>query len=119
MKKILVVDDDPEIVDLVKNRLEAHNYQVVTACDGNEGLLKIKEESPNLVILDVAMPKMDGYTFVLELKKTGKFKNLPVVMLTAKENIKGLFDMEGVSHYFIKPFVAEELMKTLEGILKE
>ena len=119
MKKILVVDDDPEIVDLVKNRLEAHNYAVVTALNGEEALQKTKEQSPNLIILDIAMPKMDGYTFVLELRRKDELKTIPIVLLTAKDKMKGIFEMEGVYHYFIKPFVSEKLLATLKNILGE
>src|SRR5688572_14230231 len=119
MKKILVVDDDPEIVDLMKNRLEAQNYSVVTANNGEEGLDKTKNEFPNLIIIDIAMPRMDGYTFVLELRRYEEFKNIPVVVLTAKDKMQVIFEMEGVKHYFVKPFIAEELLSRLKNILGE
>jgi DNA-binding response OmpR family regulator len=119
MKKILMIDDDPEIVELVKSRLEANHYEVVSANDGEEGLRKVQENDINLVIVDVAMPKMDGYTFVLELKRVDALKDLPVIMLTAKDMMKPLFQVEGVKNYFIKPFVPEELLGRLKDILGE
>ncbi len=118
MKKILVIDDDPQIVDLIKSRLKANNYEVITALDGKEGLEKTKEEFPHLIILDIAMPRMDGYTFVLELRKDEKLKGLPVIILTAKDKMKELFGMEGLSHYLIKPFIAYELLKKVKELLE-
>ena len=119
MKKILVIDDDPEIVDLMKSRLESRNYEVSTAFDGEQGLWKLRNDIPHLIILDIAMPRMDGYTFVLELKRKRELRDIPVVMLTAKDQMKPLFDMEGVHDYFVKPFVPEELLKRLNDLLGE
>jgi len=119
MKKILVIDDDPEIVDLVKSRLEASNYSVVTACDGEDGLDKTRHESPHLIIVDIAMPKKDGYTFVLDLKSKDEFKNIPIVILTAKDKMRDIFAAEDVHHYMVKPFVAKELLEKLKELLGE
>lgn len=119
MKKILVIDDDNEIRDLVKSRLEANNYAVASASNGAEGLEKLEHEHPHLIILDIAMPKMDGYTFVLELKRMHQFRDIPVIMLTAKDRMKAIFDIEGVSGYFVKPFVSEDLLVKLKDILGE
>lgn len=119
MKKILVIDDDEEIVYLVKNRLEASNYDVMTAYNGLEGLEKIRHDAPNLIVLDIAMPAMDGYTFVLELRKIDGFRTIPVIMLTAKDKMQPLFAAEGIRHYLIKPFIAEDLLKKMEEILTD
>ncbi len=118
MKKILVIDDDPEIVNLIKSRLEANHYEVTTAQDGEEGLKKVQHEMPNLIIVDVAMPKKDGYTFVLELGQQDDFKHIPVVVLTAKDKMRDLFNLEGFPNYMIKPFVAEELLQKLSELLQ-
>jgi DNA-binding response OmpR family regulator len=107
-KKILIVDDDPDLLRMVTMRLEANQYEVITAYDGEEGLEKVKAENPDLIILDIVMPKLDGYSFVQEIKKT-EHKTIPIIILTAKEEMEDIFKMEGISDYIIKPFDPEEL----------
>lgn len=82
--KILVCDDERHIVRLIQVNLEKQGYQVVTAYDGKEGLEKIRAEKPNLVVLDVMMPYMDGFEVLKSLRKDPEFETLPVIMLTAK-----------------------------------
>lgn len=118
-KKILVIDDEPDIVNLVKMRLEANNYQVCTASDGEEGLKKAESEKPDLIILDIMMPKKDGYTFLLEAKKKGLIDNTPVITLTARPKMKELFKPEGVKDYILKPFEAQELLEKINKYLEE
>jgi len=118
-KKILLVDDDPHIVQLLKTRLLASQYEIVTASNGEEGYEKLKVESPDLVLLDVLMPQMDGYAFVLRMKEDNFLSRTPVIMLTAKDNMKDLFEMEGVSDYIVKPFQAADLLKKIEMVLKK
>ena len=110
-KKILVIDDEKDIVKLLESRLKANHYEVVTAFDGEEGLEKLKKEKPDLVILDIFMPKTDGYTFVREYKTIVDVKSVPIIVLTAKERMRDLFKMEGVADYILKPFMAEELLE--------
>ncbi len=117
-KKILVIDDDPVISELLKNRLEKQNYSVVVAHNGEEGLVRFKSESPDLIILDIKMPKMDGYTFLLEFKKAIDVKTVPIIVLTNKDTMQDLFKLEGVRDYILKPFKMEELLKKIEGYLK-
>lgn len=83
--KILVVDDDPDIREAITAVLEAHSYQVVTACDGEEGLSKLKEEKPDLMILDLLMPRMDGFAVLKELQdpRRSKYGKIPVLILTS------------------------------------
>lgn len=83
MKKILIVDDDPDIVDLVKNRLEANHYEVISADDGNKGIKQAQEQMPDLIIVDVLMPQMPGGDVVRFLKTDVKTKHIPVIFLTA------------------------------------
>ena len=109
-KKILVIDDDPNIVELIKNRLSVNGYQVVTAYDGEEGLQQVEAEHPALVIVDVLMPKMDGYTFVRTIRKSDETRDLPIIVVTAKDKMKDLFELEGVKDYLIKPYQSEELL---------
>jgi len=118
-KKILLVDDDPHIVQLLKTRLLASQYEIVTASNGEVGYEKLKVESPDLVLLDVLMPQMDGYAFVLRMKEDNFLSRTPVIMLTAKDNMKDLFEMEGVSDYIVKPFQAVDLLKKIEMVLKK
>jgi DNA-binding response OmpR family regulator len=110
-KKILVIDDEPDILTILESRLKANRYEVVTASDGEEGLKKLEKETPDLVILDILMPKTDGYTFVREFKTIVDLRSVPIIVLTAKEMMRDLFQMEGVADYIVKPFVAEELIE--------
>jgi DNA-binding response OmpR family regulator len=80
---ILVVDDDPDLVDSVSMKLEANNFRINRAYDGMEAWEKIRQEKPDLVLLDVMMPKKDGYQLCAELKKDPQFKDITVVLLTA------------------------------------
>ena len=116
-KKILIIDDSPEIATLTKSRLEAHDYEVATAADGDEGLRKIGEAPPDLIVLDIKMPKMDGWSFVRELKKRG-LKQIPIIMLTAYHKMQDLFAIEGINDYIVKPFKAEELLERIDSHLK-
>jgi CheY-like chemotaxis protein len=80
---ILVVDDDPDLVDMVSKKLEANNYRIAKAYDGNQAWEKIRQEKPDMVILDVMMPNKDGYETCDEIKKDPNFKDIAVVLLTA------------------------------------
>ena len=82
-KLILVVDDDTDLVEMVSMKLESKNFRVAKAYDGIEAMAKIKEERPSLIILDVMMPRKDGYTLCDELKKSEEYKGIVVVLLTA------------------------------------
>jgi len=109
-KKILIVDDDPEMIELVKTRLEANAYEVVTAADGLEALEKVDKENPDLIILDIKMAKVDGYTTLHRLKDKEKGKSIPVIILTGYDKMKDLFELEGVSDYIVKPFDDQDFL---------
>jgi len=100
-KKILIVDDEPDFADMIKMRLEANDYEVVTANDGVEGLRKAEEENPNLILLDIMMPGMDGYEVLRRLKRGEGTQYIPIVMLTAKGEAKSIFKAQefGVTDY--------------------
>jgi DNA-binding response OmpR family regulator len=120
-KKILVVDDEPHIVTMIKSRLKANGYDVITAFDGQEGLEKAQNENPDLILLDVMMPKLTGYKVARLLKFDDSFKNIPIIMLTARSQEK---DIEmgtevGVNIYITKPFEAQELLETIKTLLGE
>ena len=82
--KVLVIDDDPEVVEIVKLNLEVEGYEVVPAYDGREGLAKAFEESPDIIILDIIMPELDGYEVFRKLREDPRTSRVPVIMLTAK-----------------------------------
>ncbi len=116
--KILVVDDDQDFAQLLEFDLKKQGYQVVKACNGEEGLEKAGVEKPSLIILDIKMPKMDGYTFVRRLKKDSGTKDIPLIVLTSYEPMKDMFHLEGVSDYFVKSVNMEGLMKTVQKHLE-
>jgi len=119
MKKILIVDDRPEVVELVRVTLEGEDYQIVDASDGKEALKKVRLEKPDLVLLDVVMPKMDGFEVCRKLKKDPETQEIPIIMLTAKaqkvDKEKGR--QVGASDYITKPFSPSALLTKIEEIL--
>ena len=116
--KILVCDDERHIVRLIQVNLERHGYQVVTAYDGKEGLEKAKAEKPDLMVLDVMMPYMDGFEVLKTLKREPETENLPVIMLTAKAQDKDVFEgyHYGADMYLTKPFNPMELISFVKRI---
>lgn len=111
-KRILVVDDEPELVELVKMRLEANGYDVMTACDGQEGLDQARNGCPDLVILDLMLPRLNGYEVCRLLKFDQKFQAIPIIILTARAQEKDeRLGLEcGANVYVRKPFSAAELL---------
>ena len=117
LKKILVIDDDLEIVELAKNRLAANHYDVITATDGIQGLELAKANQPDLIILDVVMPHMDGYTFIQEIKLIDHLKKIPIIIVTAKADMTDLFINEGVSCCLTKPFKTEVFLDKIRVMM--
>lgn len=120
-KKILVVDDEELIVKMVGLRLKANGYDVISACDGKEGLAKAKEEFPDLIILDVMMPVMDGYKVCGLLKKDTRFAKIPIIMFTAKAQVddKKIGEEVGANAYITKPFDPQVLLGKIRELLGE
>ena len=118
-EKILLVEDDQDFAQLLEFDLKKHGYQVTTASNGEEGLEKVGIEKPSLIILDIKMPKMDGYTFVRRIKKDSETKEIPLIVLTSYEPMKDMFQMEGVNDYIVKSANMESLVKTIEKHLKK
>lgn len=116
-KKILIVDDEQAIVDILQFNLKKEGYDVVTACDGMEGLELFKNENPDLLLLDIMMPVMDGITLCKEVRKTS---SVPIIMLTARaeesDKINGL-DV-GADDYMTKPFGIRELVARVKANLR-
>ncbi|MCE5239824.1 response regulator [bacterium] len=119
-KRILVVDDERHIVRLVQVNLERAGYEVLTAFDGVEALEKVKNEMPDMVVLDVMMPRMDGFEVLKNLQSDPRFQNIPVIMLTAKAQDADIFKgwASGVSSYLTKPFNPRELLVFVERIFQ-
>ncbi len=126
--KILVVDDDPDILEAIRAILEAHSHQVVTARDGGEGLDKLKEERPDLMILDLLMPRMDGFAVLKELQdpRRSKYGNIPVLILTSvKEDAsRRRYELEtglelNVDDYVEKPIDPHTLVRRVEKLLEK
>ena len=117
-KKILAVDDERHIVRLIQVNLERAGYQVVTAFDGTEGLKKVESEKPDLIVLDVMMPRMDGFEVLKRLQANPETRGIPVIMLTAKAQDTDVFRgwSSGVSAYLTKPFNPLELLTFIRRI---
>src|SRR5256714_9080896 len=117
-KKILAVDDERHIVRLVEVNLQRAGYEVVTAYDGKEALEKVKSENPDLVVLDVMMPYMDGFEVLKNLKADPITAEIPVIMLTAKAQDADVFRgwQSGVDCYLTKPFNPMELLTFVKRI---
>ncbi len=118
-KRILVVDDEEDIVKLVKMYLEHHRYEVIIANDGQEGLEKAKTEQPDLIILDLMLPKISGYKVCGLLKKDTRYAKTPIILFTAKareEDIK-LGQEVGADAYITKPFEPEFLLVKIKELL--
>jgi DNA-binding response OmpR family regulator len=120
-KKILVVDDEPDILETIKMRLEANGYNVLTATDGNEGYKKAKTELPDLIILDLMLPGLDGYQVCRLLKFDENYRHTPIIMLTAKsqEEDKMWGEKAGANYYLTKPFRPNELLQKVKELLGE
>jgi len=118
--KILVVEDDPKVVVFVVDQLEYLGHQVAVARDGVEGLEKVKEERPDLIVLDVMMPEMDGYEVCHRLKSSPETKNIPILMLTVKGQLQGKlmgFD-RGADDYLPKPYDKAEFEARVKALLR-
>ncbi|MBU1006763.1 MAG: response regulator [Candidatus Omnitrophica bacterium] len=119
-KKILVIDDEEDIQKLLRMRLQQENFLVVTAGDGDVGAKTAEQEVPDMIILDIMMPKMDGYTCLKEIRKIPKIKDVPILMLSGKEEekVRDLFAFQKISGYMEKPFELDNLVAKVKEILK-
>lgn len=119
--KILLVDDEVNFVDVVRTRLEGNKYQVITAYDGEEALERVKEDRPDLIILDIMMPKISGFDVCRKLKIDPNYKDIPIIMLTAKfqANDKNFCIAMGADAYITKPFESQALLDKIRELLKK
>lgn len=118
--KLLIVDDEVDLVETLKFRLEANDYEIIEANDGQKGLEKAKSENPDLIILDLMIPKLDGYKVCRMLKFDEKYKNIPIIMFTARaqEGDRKLGFETGANAYITKPFDPQVLLAKIEELLK-
>lgn len=124
--KILVVDDDPDIVQAVQIVLESQDYQVITAYNGEEGLERIKKEKPDVVVLDLLMPKKDGFAVVRELKEDRRYAKLPILILTSvrEDASRRRYELEtgmelDVDDYVEKPIAPVLLIERVGNLVRK
>jgi len=119
-EKILIIEDDKEVAEFLKLGLELENFSPVVACSGKEGLKKIEKEMPNLILLDLGLPDIDGLEVCKEIKKNPLTKEIPIIMLTARsstsDKVTGL--ETGADDYIIKPFTPQELVARIKAIFR-
>ena len=120
--RILIIEDDTFIMDMYRTKFEMAGYKVLMAEDGNKGIKMIKENKPDIVILDVVMPQMDGFEVLKTIKKDSNLKDIPVILLTnlgQKENIEDGLKL-GADDYVIKAhFTPEEVVGKVEKVLRK
>jgi len=120
-KKILVVDDEENIVTMVEARLTSSGYDVITAADGQEGLAKARKENPDLIILDIMLPKLDGYKVCRMLKFDDQYKHIPIILFSARTQDSDLEigKQQGADAYVTKPFQQDVLLGKIKELLPE
>ncbi len=118
--KILVIDDEPNIVQTLQDRLEMNDYKVVTAGNGKEGLEQAVQEMPDIILLDVIMPIMDGHEMLEALRKKPECQNISVIMLTARSQTQDIARANacGIDDYIVKPFDLSELLEKIERVVQ-
>ena len=119
-KKILLIDDEPEFAEMVKIRLEANGYQIDLAADGATGIAKVAADRPQLILLDVMMPGLDGFAVLRRLREDAATRALPIIMLTARGEFKSITEAQalGATDYLIKPVDTNELLKLITRYIK-
>ena len=119
MKKILIVDDEQDIVESLKFVLEASDYACYCAYNGEDGLKLAKELTPDLIILDVMMPKINGYKISRLLKYDNKYKDIPILMITARsqDEDKLIGEETGADEYITKPFKVDNVLEIVKNYL--
>jgi DNA-binding response OmpR family regulator len=118
-RKVLVVDDEPSIAKILRKQLEVAGFEVNVGIDGEDGLAKVREWKPELVLLDVMLPKLNGHEVCKTLKADPELKRIPVIMLTAKtqRQDQDLAQQQGADGFLTKPFQLSELLAKVKGLL--
>jgi len=120
-KRILLIEDETDMVYALTLQLEAIDYEVLSATDGQAGLDMARKENPDLIILDLMLPKMDGYKICRMLKFDERYKKIPIIMFTARvqDQDKKLGQEVGADAYVTKPFDSKELLDKISALLKK
>lgn len=117
--KLLVVDDDKEIVETLQKRLIKEGYEVVVAFDGEEALIKVKDENPDVILLDLMLPKLNGLDVLKEIREKYRDKWRPVIIISAKtelESLRNCYKLEA-DHYLTKPCTMENILRGIETMI--
>ncbi len=119
MKTVLLVDDETVVVDIAKRKLESLGFKAVCAYDGQEALEQLNAEKPDLIVLDVQMPRMNGYVFLTELRKhpNSTLAATPVIVVTAYAENNPIFARHGIKAYLLKPLRLEQLVEKVQELL--
>ncbi len=113
-KKILIVDDDLRASSEIKEFLEIKGYKVFHVSDGSKVLENVKKVMPDLVVLDIIMPGVDGFTIAKQILYDEQVKNIPIIISSSQEGMKELFAIEGMKDYLVKPVDKEQLLETIQ-----
>jgi DNA-binding response OmpR family regulator len=119
-KRVLIADDEPDIVDSIKFSLDLEGIESLEAYNGEDALAKAKKERPDLIVLDIMMPRINGYKVARLLKFDDTYRHIPIIMLTAKaqEKDKKIGEETGADEYITKPFEMDELISTIKRHLE-
>ncbi len=121
-KKILIVEDDTFLRNLISQKLQKENFQVVEAIDGEEGFKKIKEEKPDLVLLDLILPEMDGFEVLRKMKEDPLLSSIPVIILSnlgQREDVERGMNLGAVDYLIKAHFTPGEIIEKIKNVLKE
>ena len=120
-KKILIVDDEPNLVKILESRLKSNGYEVISAFDGQQGLDRVRQDKPDLVILDLMLPQLHGYEVCKQLRADTVHKDIPIVMLTASGKAGDIQEglNLGANAYIAKPFKPEALLGIIKALIWE
>lgn len=116
-KKILIIDDEPDILEIIKERLVTVGYEVATAANGSEGLSQIIIFDPDLIILDTLMPVMNGMQFMQKYEESDKMRKIPVIVISAKENVRDFFEDMLIQEFMVKPLDLAVLLTKIEQLI--
>ncbi|MBL0058358.1 MAG: response regulator [Elusimicrobia bacterium] len=120
MAKLLVVDDEKELVDLIRLLLEKDGHEVISAHSGTEALEVLSRQTPSMILLDVTMPDMDGYTLVSNLQSDDATRDIPVIVLTGREGLRETFELfSNVVGFVLKPFDVKDLRARVQTSLEK
>ena len=120
--KILIIEDDSYISDMYRIKLENSGFEVVVASDGIEGLKVLEKQRPDIILLDIVMPKVDGFGVLKMIKNNANYKDIPVILLTnlgQKENVKKGFELGAVSYIIKAHFTPSEVVEKIKGVLEK